>query len=59
MDAAELSRWTRLAAKGGIGKCTASHDCVAEWNADLMFMEDDVITVLMQILNMDSVYLIY
>ncbi|THU97984.1 hypothetical protein K435DRAFT_661848 [Dendrothele bispora CBS 962.96] len=28
MDAAELLRWTRFAAKGGIGKCTAKHDCV-------------------------------
>ncbi|THU93216.1 hypothetical protein K435DRAFT_599263, partial [Dendrothele bispora CBS 962.96] len=59
MDAAELSRWTRFAAKGGIGKCTAKHDCVAEGNEDLMFMRDDVITVLMQIPNMDGVYLGY
>ncbi|THU89072.1 hypothetical protein K435DRAFT_678657 [Dendrothele bispora CBS 962.96] len=57
MDAAELSRWTRFAVKGGIGKCTATH--VAEGNEDLMFMKDDVITVLMQNPNMDCVYLIY
>ncbi|THU87051.1 hypothetical protein K435DRAFT_591628, partial [Dendrothele bispora CBS 962.96] len=51
-------RWTRSAAKGGIGKCTTTHGCVAEGNEDLMFMKlDDVITALMQNPNMDSVYL--
>jgi len=39
MDAAELARWTRFAAKGGIGKCTAIHDCVAESAEDLMFLK--------------------
>ncbi|THU95145.1 hypothetical protein K435DRAFT_667004 [Dendrothele bispora CBS 962.96] len=38
MSAAELSRWTRFAAKGEIGKCTATHECVAEGNKDLMFI---------------------
>ncbi|KAJ8507272.1 hypothetical protein ONZ45_g10348 [Pleurotus djamor] len=49
MDATELSRWTRFAAKGGIGKCTATHDCVADTPEDLMFLKDDEITVLMQL----------
>ena len=39
MDANELGRWTRFAAKGGIGKCTALQDCVAEDAEDLMFMK--------------------
>jgi hypothetical protein len=39
MDAPELSRWTRFAAKGGIGKCSAAQDCVAEKPDDLMFLE--------------------
>ena len=39
MDASELGRWTRFAAKGGIGKCTALQDCIAEQPEDLMFMK--------------------
>lgn len=39
MDAIELGRWTRFAAKGGIGKCTALQDCVAEQADDLMFLK--------------------
>ncbi len=39
MDANELGRWTRFAAKGGIGKCSAVQDCVAEEAEDLMFMK--------------------
>lgn len=39
MDAGELARWTRFAAKGGIGKCTAIQDCVAERAEDLMFLK--------------------
>lgn len=39
MDANELGRWTRFAAKGGIGKCTALQDCVAEQTDDLMFLK--------------------
>jgi hypothetical protein len=39
MEAQELARWTRFAAKGGIGKCTAIHDCVAESPEDLMFLK--------------------
>ena len=39
MDATELGRWTRFAAKGGIGKCTALQDCIAEQPEDLMFMK--------------------
>lgn len=38
MDPIELARWTRFAAKGGIGKCTAINDCVAESSEDLMFL---------------------
>ncbi|KIK69890.1 hypothetical protein GYMLUDRAFT_528906 [Collybiopsis luxurians FD-317 M1] len=59
MDVAELSRWTRFAGKGGIGKCTAIQDCVAESGEDLMFLKDDEITVLMQIPDSDGVYLGY
>ena len=40
MDAHELARWTRFAAKGGIGKCTAVVDCIAqEMGEDLMFLK--------------------
>lgn len=39
MEAGELARWTRFAAKGGIGKCTAIQDCVAERAEDLMFLK--------------------
>lgn len=39
MDAPELARWTRFAAKGGIGKCTATMDCIAEGEEDLMFLK--------------------
>ena len=39
MDATELGRWSRFAAKGGIGKCTALQDYVAEEPEDLMFMK--------------------
>jgi len=39
MDASDLARWTRFAAKGGIGKCTALRDCVAERTEDLMFLK--------------------
>ncbi len=39
MDASELGRWTRFAGKGGIGKCTALQDCIAEEPQDLMFMK--------------------
>ncbi|KAF5368691.1 hypothetical protein D9615_010325 [Tricholomella constricta] len=59
MEAAELARWTRFAAKGGIGKCTAICDCVAENADDLMFLKDDEITVLMQLTEPQGVYLGY
>ena len=39
MDGAHLARWTRFAAKGGIGKCTAVQDCIAESPEDLMFLK--------------------
>ena len=39
MDANELGRWTRFAAKGGIGRCTATQDCLAEEPEDLMFLK--------------------
>ena len=39
LEPAELARWSRFAAKGGIGKCTATCDCVAESTDDLMFMK--------------------
>ncbi|THH15095.1 hypothetical protein EW146_g5336 [Bondarzewia mesenterica] len=59
MDASELSRWTRFAAKGGIGKCTASQDCVAKHPEDLMFLKGDEITVLMQLTDQKDAYLGY
>lgn len=59
MDAADLARWTRFAAKGGIGKCTALVDCVAQSADDLMFLKDDEITVLMQLADSKDVYLGY
>lgn len=49
MAAQELARWTRFAAKGGVGRCTATVDCVAREIGDLMFLKDDEITVLMQL----------
>ncbi|KAL4080108.1 hypothetical protein V8B97DRAFT_695989 [Scleroderma yunnanense] len=50
MNAQDLARWTRFAGKGGIGRCTAIIDCVAEeMGEDLMFLKDDQITVLMQL----------
>ncbi|KIJ63978.1 hypothetical protein HYDPIDRAFT_51783, partial [Hydnomerulius pinastri MD-312] len=50
MDAQDLARWTRFALKGGIGRCTAIVDCIAqEMGEDLMFLKDDEITVLMQL----------
>src|SRR5258707_1191204 len=39
LEPAELARWTRFAGKGGIGKCTAKCDCVAESSDDLMFLK--------------------
>ncbi|KAI0935551.1 hypothetical protein AcV5_003953 [Taiwanofungus camphoratus] len=57
MDASELGRWTRFASKGGIGRCTALQDCVAEEPEDLMFMKDDEITVLMQLTEQEDLYL--
>lgn len=40
MNAHDLARWTRFAGKGGIGKCTAVVDCVAqEMGEDLMFLK--------------------
>ncbi len=39
LEAAELARWTRFAAKGGIGKGIAICDCVAESADDLMFLK--------------------
>jgi hypothetical protein len=38
MESAELARWQRFAAKGGIGRSTAVVDCVAERDGDLMFL---------------------
>ncbi|KAG2004147.1 hypothetical protein CC2G_002738 [Coprinopsis cinerea AmutBmut pab1-1] len=59
MDPIELARWTRFAMKGGIGKCTALTDCVAESSEDLMFLKDDEIVVLLQVADKEGVYLGY
>ncbi|KAJ8584066.1 hypothetical protein M405DRAFT_747662, partial [Rhizopogon salebrosus TDB-379] len=48
-SAHDLARWTRFAAKGGIGRCTATVDCVAREIGDLMFLKGDDIIVLMQL----------
>jgi CelD/BcsL family acetyltransferase involved in cellulose biosynthesis len=39
MEPADLARWTRFAAKGGIGKCMAQCDWVAEESDELMFLK--------------------
>ncbi|KIJ26581.1 hypothetical protein M422DRAFT_88810, partial [Sphaerobolus stellatus SS14] len=54
MEASDLARWTRFAAKGGIGKCTATQDCVAQHGDDLMFLKVDEITVLLQLPEEDQ-----
>jgi hypothetical protein len=48
MDAPELARWTRFAAKGGIGRCTAISDCVAEAADDLMFLKVRFVSFVMR-----------
>ncbi|TFK18877.1 hypothetical protein FA15DRAFT_760397 [Coprinopsis marcescibilis] len=59
MDPQELARWTRFAMKGGIGKCTAVVDCVAESSEDLMFLKDDEIVVLLQMPELEGIFLGY
>ncbi|KAI9436506.1 hypothetical protein F5148DRAFT_966393, partial [Russula earlei] len=59
MDPSRLSRWTRFARKGGIGKCVALQHRVAEQPGDLMFFKNDEITVLMQLSDEDGMYLGY
>ncbi|KLO06752.1 hypothetical protein SCHPADRAFT_837590, partial [Schizopora paradoxa] len=59
LDANDLARWTRFAAKGGIGKCTAVQDCIAESQEDLMFLQNDEIVVLMQVQGQTGLYLGY
>ncbi len=39
MEPEQLVRWTRFAAKGGIGKCTAVNDYIAQHSDDLMFLQ--------------------
>ncbi|KAF7304946.1 Rab-GAP TBC domain-containing protein [Mycena kentingensis (nom. inval.)] len=55
----ELARWTRFAQRGGIGRCAAVQDCVAEAAEDLMFLKNDEIIVLMQLADEDNMYLGY
>lgn len=47
LEPADLARWTRFAAKGGIGKCVAQCDCVAESSDDLMFLKVCIRTFLL------------
>ncbi|KAF8530690.1 hypothetical protein JB92DRAFT_2646674, partial [Gautieria morchelliformis] len=54
MEASDLARWTRFAAKGGIGKCIALQDCVAQGVEDLMFLKDDEVVVLLQLPQEDQ-----
>ncbi|KAH7097869.1 hypothetical protein BKA62DRAFT_623365, partial [Auriculariales sp. MPI-PUGE-AT-0066] len=49
LDAQNLARWTRFALKGGIGRCVAVQDCVAQNPEDLMFLKGDEIVVLVQL----------
>lgn len=42
-SAHDLARWTRFAAKGGIGRCTATVDCVASQIGDLMFLKVSIL----------------
>lgn len=39
MEPQELARWTRFASKGGIGRCTALRDRIAQDNDELMFLQ--------------------
>ncbi|KAF5346504.1 hypothetical protein D9756_010105 [Leucocoprinus leucothites] len=57
MDADQLVRWTRFAAKGGIGKCTAVNDYIAQHSDELMFLKGDEIVVLLRIPDAEDVYL--
>jgi hypothetical protein len=50
MDATQLSRWTRFASKGGIGKCIALQDCAAKEPGDLMFFKVHTFSVSSSIL---------
>ncbi|KAG8986003.1 hypothetical protein FRB90_004282 [Tulasnella sp. 427] len=59
MEASDLAQWKRFAAKGGIGKCTAIVDCAAETPGDLMFFQEDEITVLTPIEGQEGRYLGY
>ncbi|KAF6745150.1 hypothetical protein DFP72DRAFT_786696, partial [Ephemerocybe angulata] len=61
MEPSDLARWTRFAMKGGIGRCVAICDCVAENTDDLMFLKDDEIVVLLQVTDgvSEGVYLGY
>jgi len=39
LEPADLARWTWFTAEGGIGKCVAQCDCVAESLDDLVFLK--------------------
>ena len=39
LEPADMAQWTRFVAKGGVGKCVAQCDCVAESSDDLMFLK--------------------
>lgn len=46
-----LSRFVRFAQKGGIGTCKAVCDCEAKDDKGLMYLEGDIITVLIDLGN--------
>jgi hypothetical protein len=50
MDSDDLARWTRFAMKGGIGKCVAICDCIAENNDDLVFLKVRIIPPLFHLI---------
>ena len=46
LSASSVARWYRFAHKGGIGRCVALADKIAEEQDSLMFLQGDVIIVL-------------
>ena len=47
LSPADLSRWSRFGAKGGIGRAEATVDKLAEDPGELMFLAGDAIIVLL------------
>jgi hypothetical protein len=56
LSSSELGRWEKFGRKGGIGKAIALNDCEQMDAADLMFLADDEIVVLLDL--GDDMYLV-